>query len=63
MEAFAGNGFNPRRTIPRTMCLTSASGCSAVNFALETRFDSKSDQLVLDSVKKDLCFTFCGFAE
>ena len=60
MEALDETGFNPRRTTPRTMCLMSASGCSAELTGLS---DFNRAQSVFDLVEVDLRFTLCGFAE
>src|SRR6187455_3494700 len=56
MDAFGGIGCRPRRTIPRAMCATSASGCSAVTRTLDSR--TRSDCLEID---RD--FTTRRFAE
>ena len=47
--------------MPRTMCRTSASGCSRVG--APEALDSRRAQSVLDLVEVDLRFTLCGFAE
>src|SRR5258706_16443691 len=53
MEVFPDSGFRPWRPIPRTMCFTFASGCSAdllmsLSFIRRTR-----DQSVLDVLEED----------
>jgi hypothetical protein len=59
MEVFPDRGFKPWRAIPRTMCFTLASGCSAdllmsLSFIRRTR-----DQSVLDVLEEDCRLTFC----
>src|SRR5262245_35649151 len=53
IAALDGTGFSPRRTMPRTTCLTSASGCSAVTRARSLR----------RGVSVELFFTTRRFAE
>src|SRR5882724_4797445 len=63
MEVFPDSGFRPWRAIPRTMCFTFASGCSAdvrmsLSFIRRTR-----DQSVLDALEEDSRLTFCCLTE
>jgi hypothetical protein len=62
ISALDGAGFKPFRTIPRTMCLTSASGCSLVG---SPRLDgsSRRPQSVLDLLEVEVGLTLRGFAE
>ncbi len=48
--------------MPRTMCLTSASGCSSVG-AADASEVARRAQSVLDLVVVEICFTARGFAE
>ncbi len=60
MDAFEGNGARPRRTTPRMMCFTSASGCSLLS---DAALAFSLAQSVLDFTEVDLRFALCGFAE
>jgi hypothetical protein len=60
MDAFEGSGCNPRLTTPRTMCWTSASGCSTDAEGLAA---FKRPQSVFDFTEVDLRFALCGLSE
>src|SRR5574337_660294 len=55
MDALAGMGSRPRRTMPLTMCRTSASGCSSVTSGAAA-VDRRRAQSVLDCTEVDLGF-------
>ena len=48
--------------MPRTMCFTSASGCSSVGIPLASE-ERRRAQSVLDLREVEVCFTLRGFAE
>ena len=58
MAALAGTGFRPRRTIPRTMCLTEASGWSGFGRMASSLSARTRGQSVFDAVEEDRLFTF-----
>jgi hypothetical protein len=53
MDALGGTGFRPWRTIPRTMCLTEASGCSTDTTTSRSVIARTRDQSVLDVFEED----------
>src|SRR5258708_25622019 len=59
MEVFPDSGFRPWRAIPRTMCFTFASGCSA-DFLMSLSFIPRTrDQSVLYVLEEGSRLTFC----
>jgi hypothetical protein len=62
-EVFGGAGFSPRRTMPLTMWLTSASGCSGVSRISSSFIEPSRAQSVLDVLEEDFRFAPGRFAE
>src|SRR5690348_28878 len=61
MDVFEDTGFSPWRTMPRTMCFRSASGCSADRPTSRSRMARTRGQSVLEACEEDLFFISSRF--
>src|SRR5262245_37994262 len=56
MDVFDETGRSPCRTMPRTMCFRSASGCSSETLTSRSRMARTRRQSVLEVLEEDLFF-------
>jgi hypothetical protein len=63
MDVFPDAGFRPCRAIPRTMCFTSASGCSAERLMSLSFMPWTRAQSVLEVLEEDCRFTLCSLSK
>src|SRR6266700_5532929 len=63
MTALGGIGLRPRRTIPRTICLAEASGCSEGRAMSRSFIARTRAQSALDLLEEDGLLMLRGFAK
>jgi hypothetical protein len=63
MDALGGTVLRPRRTMPRTICLTEASGCSAETEMSRSLIARTRGQSVLDAFEEDRLLMFRRLAQ